>query len=89
MFEEICHTIIGTIDENKFRSQAYIDEFLKECEFFCDAHVFASGEYISGEINLAITIRLITGGDALDPAIVFDTPPPPQGISHQTIEHYE
>ena len=40
-----------------------------------DAHVLASGGYISGEVKLAITIRLLAGGDALDLALIFDVYP--------------
>ena len=31
-----------------------------------------SGGYISGEVKLAITLRLLAGGDALDLGVLFD-----------------
>ena len=68
-FKELCFTIIGAVGESKFKSQAYIDAFLKGgCNMY-DANVLAVGGYISGEIKLAITIRLLAGGDTLDLAV--------------------
>ena len=36
------------------------------------AHVSTSGGYISGEVKLAITLRMMAGGDALDLGALFD-----------------
>jgi len=36
------------------------------------AHVLTSGGYISGEVKLGITLRLLAGGDALDLGALFD-----------------
>ena len=74
-FRELCFTIIGAVGESKFKSQAYIDAFLKgHCPIY-DANVVAVGGYISGEIKLAIAIRILAGGDALDLAVIFDIYP--------------
>ena len=37
-----------------------------------DANVATTGGYIAGEVKLAITLRLLAGGDALDIAVIFD-----------------
>ena len=36
------------------------------------AHVQTSGWYISGEIKLALTLRLLAGGDTLNLGVLFD-----------------
>ena len=36
------------------------------------AHEKTSGGFISGEIKLTITIRMLAGGSALDLAVLFD-----------------
>ena len=73
-FTLLCHTIIGAIGESAFKSQQYIDAFL--CgTYIYDANVLATGGYISGEVKLAITVRLLAGGDALDLAVIFDIYP--------------
>ena len=73
-FSLLCSSIIGAIGEIKFKSQQYIDAFLCGTSVY-DANVLATGGYISGEVKLAITIRLLAGGDALDLAIIFDICP--------------
>ena len=74
-FEELCQTIICAIGERKFKSQHYIDAFLSDKDSMYEANRVASGGYISGEVKLATTIRLLAGGDALDLAIIFDIYP--------------
>ena len=37
-----------------------------------DANVQTTGGYVSGEVKLAITLRLLAGRDALDLAVMFD-----------------
>ena len=37
-----------------------------------DANVKATGGYISGEVKVAIALRLLAGGDALDLSVMFD-----------------
>ena len=74
-FEELCQTIIGKIGESHFKLEAYIGAFLKGNNLMYDAQEKTSGGYISGEIKLATTIRLLGGGDACDLAVIFDMYP--------------
>ena len=74
-FEELCQTIICAIGEKKFKSQHYIDAFLVDKSSIYEANRLATGGYVSGEIKLAVTIRLLAGGDALDLAVIFDIYP--------------
>ena len=36
-----------------------------------DAHVKTTGGYISGKVKLAITLRMLAGGDSYDLAVIF------------------
>ena len=40
-----------------------------------DANVKTTGGYVAGEVKLALTLRLLGGGDALDLAVIFDIEP--------------
>ena len=40
-----------------------------------DTNMLATGRYVSGKVELAITSRLLAGGNALDLAIIFDIYP--------------
>ena len=37
-----------------------------------DAQAKSTGSYVAREVNLAITIMLLCGGNALDPGVIFD-----------------
>ena len=63
------------IGECKFKSEAYIDSFLKHNDIMYNKNVETTGGYIAGEVNIAIILRLLAGGDAFDLAVLFDIPP--------------
>ena len=71
-FALLCSTIISKIGEKQFKSEAYIDAFLKGTDPMYEANTKTTGGYISGEVKLAITLRLLAGGDALDLGVMFD-----------------
>ena len=71
-FHALCQKIISCVGEKEFKSEAYIDAFLKGVDPMYDAHCISTGGYVSGEVKLAITLRLLAGGDALDLGILFD-----------------
>ena len=75
----LCGKIIASIGESNFKSEAYIDAFLTKEGIVHDcvsimtrAHMLSSGGFISGEVKLAITIKLVAGGSTLDLAVLFD-----------------
>ena len=74
-FDLLCNTIIAGVGEKAFKSEAYIDAFLKGKNYMYDANVATTGGYIAGEVKLAITLRLLAGGDALDIGVIFDVYP--------------
>ena len=49
-----------------------------------DANCKTTGGYISGEVKLAVTLRLLAGGDALDLGLIFDI-----GSNHCKVILYE
>ena len=74
-FQLLCNTIIAGIGEASFKSEAYIDAFLKGKNAMYKANVQTTGGYIAGEVKLAITLRILGGGNALDIAVIFDVYP--------------
>ena len=74
-FNELYDTIECAIGENKFKSKNYIDDFFDGNNQLYDANCLAIGEYISGELNVSIAIRLLSGDDSLDLAVIFDIYP--------------
>ena len=71
-FNSLCQRIISKVGESKFKSEMYIDAFLKNKDQMYDANVKATGGYISGEVKLAIALRMLAGGDSYDLAVIFD-----------------
>ena len=71
-FALLCSTIISKVGEKEFKSEAYIDAFLKGTDPMYEANTKTTGGYISGEVKLAITLRRLAGGDALDLGVIFD-----------------
>ena len=71
-FVLLCQRIIRSVGERQFKSEAYIDAFLKGKDRMYDTNVHTSGGYIAGEVKVAVTIRLLAGGDALDLGALFD-----------------
>ena len=74
-FDLLCQNIICYTGEKAFKSEAYIDAFLKnKCQIY-EAISKTNGGYVSGEVKLAVTLRLLAGGDALDLGVIFDIYP--------------
>ena len=74
-FNQLCQHIILSIGEDKFKSESYIDAFLKNKNLMYLAHEKSSGGYVSGKVKLAITLRILAGGDPLDLGVLFDIHP--------------
>ena len=79
-FQLLCRKIISAVGEEAFKSEAYIDAFLKSKHSMYDDNVETTGGYIAGKVKMAITLRLLAGGDALDIAVIFDVSPGHLGI---------
>ena len=68
----LCQRIIQSVGEKEFKSEAYIDAFLKGKDIMYDANVHTTCVYIAGEVKVAITPRLLSSGNALDLGVIFD-----------------
>ena len=68
----MCQKIICAVGERKFKSESYIDAFLRGKDNMFVAHELTSDEYISSETELAVTLRLLAGGDSYDLGVIFN-----------------
>ena len=68
----LCQKVICAVGESSFKSESYIDAFLRGKDSMFNAHEQTSGGYVSGETKLAITLRLLAGGDSYDLGVMFD-----------------
>ena len=64
-FDLLCSTIIARVGEKAFKSEAYIDAFLRGKDFMYDANIATTGGYIAGKGKLAMTLCILAGCDAL------------------------
>ena len=79
-FELLCKKIKHNVGAREFKSEAYLAEFGKDAKGndlktgnILRAHQATTGGFISGEIKVALTLRLMAGGSYLDLALLFDT----------------
>ena len=71
-FDILCQRIIIHVGESNFKSELYIDAFLKGKDHMHGENTKVTGACIPGGVKLAITLRLLAGGDALDVGVMFD-----------------
>jgi hypothetical protein len=62
-FEELCRLIEANVGEEVFKSESYL---ANRAGTAVDAATQAVGGFISGEMKVAMTIRLLAGGSYLD-----------------------
>jgi hypothetical protein len=79
-FEYLCQRIIANVGEGAFKSE----EFLRELKHgyvggidikhtnIANAHEHSTGGFVSGEVKLALTLRLLAGGSYMDLSLLFD-----------------
>ena len=77
-FDLLCCAIISRVGEKQFKSESYLDSFLRDesiknkSSMMHNAHMHTSGGFISGEVKLAIALRMLAGGSAMDISVIFD-----------------
>ena len=81
-FNQLCSIIILNVGEDQFKSEAYINEVYRtnsqsdeRAYNIYQAHLNSSGGYVSGEVKLALAIRMLAGGGPLDISVIFDISP--------------
>lgn len=67
-FDELCECIVNAVGSSSFKNEDYL---LMHSDNFSQAQYHSSGGCISGEIKLAITLRLLGGGSYLDVEKIF------------------
>lgn len=74
-FQQLCFKIERAIGEKEFRSEDYLQDPSNYRDFrLYKSHMIRFGGYISGEIKLAITLRLLAGASYLDLELIFKVP---------------
>ena len=80
-FCDICRRIEENVGESQFKSEQYLRN-LKESSDPADKKILqamkchadkSTGGFISGEVKLTITLRILAGGSYLDLALLYDT----------------
>ena len=73
-FDLLCDRIKSNVGEREFKSEVYLKQLshidLKSANIL-KAHEATTGGFISGEIKLALTLRLLAGGSYLYLALFF------------------
>ena len=78
-FQFLCERIIANVGEDAFKSEEYLYD-LKHGHIAVEdkhinilhAHEQSTGGFVSGEVKLALTLRLLAGGSYMDLALLFD-----------------
>ena len=78
-FEYLCKRIVDNVGEREFKSEEYLHNMKFSDEFkdtktknMMSAHEAHQGGFISGEVKLALTLRLLAGGSYLDLALLYE-----------------
>ena len=78
-FQHLCDKIEGNVGRLKFKSEQYLRDLrvgrISEGKkgLMDDAHLKSTGGFISGEVKLALTLRLMAGGSYMDLALLYET----------------
>jgi len=80
-FQQLCSIILKKVGEKNFKPESYLhrldSDSSREGNIY-RAHKKTSGGYISGEIKVAITLRILAGASYLDVGCIF-------GVHHQYV----
>jgi hypothetical protein len=83
LFQKLCDKIEGIVGPAVFKREFYLDEIFSHQLPNSDhshqwtnillAHDHSTGGFISGEVKVAITLRILRGGPYLDLALLFES----------------
>ena len=78
LFQTLCNDIEGIVGEESFKSEEYLSSITNKTMTDLMANIFhahlrSTGGVISGEIRLAITLRILGGGTYMDMALLMET----------------
>jgi hypothetical protein len=71
LFNKLCNRIEHAVGRKQFKSEAYIEELKKQGYTTKESRMYqaalkTTGDYVSGETKVAMTLRLLAGGSYLD-----------------------
>jgi hypothetical protein len=79
LFQQLVDDICAAVGADMFKSEQYIQQRIDENLLFPDqsknifkAHYDSTGGFVSGEIKLAITLRILGGATYLDCSLFFE-----------------
>jgi len=99
-FDLLCTKIESNVGEGIFKSEAYLRKLQytlappnstteMQMRNLVKGHMASTGGIISGEVKLAITLRMLAGGSYLDLGIIFGTGSThPYSIFHQVVVNW-
>ena len=68
-FLNLCNVIESNVGVDEFKSERYLDSLENQNSMIGSisrAHVATSSGFVSGEVKVAITLRILAGGAYLD-----------------------
>ena len=81
-FKHLCNRIEDNVGERVFKSEEFLKDFRysrdakdKKSINMMNAHEGSTGGFVSGEVKLALTLRLLAGGSYLDLALLYEVGP--------------
>ena len=79
LFQQLCDDICAAVGVDEFKSEEYIKQRIDRACIFPDpttnlfiAHQESTGGFVSGEIKLAIALRVLGGASYLDCSLFFE-----------------
>ena len=79
LFRELCETIEVNVGRDIFKSEEYLLELSTGkaddygSKMMYEAHQKSTGGFISGEVKLAMTLRVLAGGSYMDLSLLYET----------------
>ena len=78
-FQYLCDKIEANVGERTFKSECFLSDLKTSSESWnkysvnlMQAHEASTGGFVSGEVKLALTLRLLAGGSYLDLALLYE-----------------
>ena len=79
LFQQLCNDIIAAVGPDEFKSEQYLRQRIDGAAIIPDrsnnlliAHHESTGGFVSGEIKVAITMRVLGGASYLEAALFFE-----------------
>ena len=75
-FNVLCGRIMDNVGEGVFKSELFLDSVARKKKsslgIMYNAHEQSTGGFVSGDIKVALTLRLLDGGTSMDLDLIFE-----------------